>query len=438
MSKSTNDLQTELIDGYGFIQLNRCAYHFFQRKHSWDGFSVSCVQRPSCFGESMRMSSIAAFCSRRSACSFPLRSCQPPFVVQWAGFTVRNRMKGSWMKRAVETTTGYFSLMRNTSGHLVEASFTVASVGVSTSRWADANSNPRWVWIRGFVRTWGSIALEIALTEMGAFIHKHDTGFNSCTNKRTANSRGRVSTDGLPKRAVRTARRLLVVYFDDQEKRPVTRADRAFCRNWTAHKRNVWVVRVGYRRVFCPYLKIPKKYGKIQFKNTKSELQGLENATGWICIFFAICFLISKVNMGLALWLIFEFVFSLYFVFLKFCVRIFFCILYVRNFWFVFFGILYFWEIAFVFVFVFFGFFLYFHKKQSKIQKYFVFFVFSITSKYSLCIFVFFHSFTDCTLSFCIFRSLDMPSKNKTANPPMYVVFSFCWWFCPPQCCIFL
>jgi hypothetical protein len=53
--------------------------------------------------------------------------------------------------------------------------------------------------------------------------------------------------------------------------------------------------------------------------------------------------------------------------------------------------------------------------------------------------FVFFHSFTDCTLSFCIFfRSLDMPSKNKTANPPMYVVFPFCCWFCPPpQCCIF-
>jgi hypothetical protein len=45
----------------------------------------------------------------------------------------------------------------------------------------------------------------------------------------------------------------------------------------------------------------------------------------------------------------------------------------------------------------------------------FVFFVF----------FCIFHSFTDCTLSFCIFCSLDMPSKNKTANPPMYVVFPF-------------
>ena len=44
--------------------------------------------------------------------------------------------------------------------------------------------------------------------------------------------------------------------------------------------------------------------------------------------------------------------------------------------------------------------------------------------------FVFVQSFTDCTLSLLyFFRSLDMPSKNKTANPSMYVVFSFCWWF---------
>ena len=34
--------------------------------------------------------------------------------------------------------------------------------------------------------------------------------------------------------------------------------------------------------------------------------------------------------------------------------------------------------------------------------------------------FVFFQSFTDCTLSLLyFFRSLDMPSKNKTANPSM-------------------
>jgi hypothetical protein len=51
------------------------------------------------------------------------------------------------------------------------------------------------------------------------------------------------------------------------------------------------------------------KKKKIQRKNKKSELQGLENTIGWFCIGFAICFLISTVNTGLALWFIFEFVF---------------------------------------------------------------------------------------------------------------------------------
>ena len=31
-----------------------------------------------------------------------------------------------------------------------------------------------------------------------------------------------------------------------------------------------------------------------------------------------------------------------------------------------------------------------------------------------------------------------LPSKNKTANPPMYVVFPFCWRFFPPHGCIFV
>ena len=38
----------------------------------------------------------------------------------------------------------------------------------------------------------------------------------------------RLQVPGLPKRAIRTARRLLVVHFDDQAHRPVTRADREF------------------------------------------------------------------------------------------------------------------------------------------------------------------------------------------------------------------
>jgi hypothetical protein len=56
-----------------------------------------------------------------------------------------------------------------------------------------------------------------------------------------------------------------------------------------------------------------------------------------------------------------------------------------------------------------------------------------------LSLLVFLHSFTGCTLSYCIFRSLDMPSKNKTANSLrlMYVVFPFCWRFLPPHGCFF-
>ena len=33
-----------------------------------------------------------------------------------------------------------------------------------------------------------------------------------------------------------------------------------------------------------------KKYEKIQLKNTKSDLQGLENTAGWLGIYFAIWF----------------------------------------------------------------------------------------------------------------------------------------------------
>ena len=43
-------------------------------------------------------------------------------------------------------------------------------------------------------------------------------------------------------------------------------------------------------------------------------MHGLENTTGWFCIYFASGFLLFKMNMGLALWFMFEFV-----LFLVFC-----------------------------------------------------------------------------------------------------------------------
>ena len=81
-----------------------------------------------------------------------------------------------------------------------------------------------------------------------------------------------------------------------------------------------WVDCVGYRRVFCKELKIPKK-----MKKYNSKIQNLNcRVTGWLCIYFASWFLLFKMNMGLALWLILKFAFFLYFVFLKFWVRCFF------------------------------------------------------------------------------------------------------------------
>ena len=149
--------------------------------------------------------------------------------------------------------------------------------------------------------------------------------------------------------------------------------------------------------------------------------------------FFSICFLISTVNTGLAPWLIFEFVFSLYFVFLKFWVRIFFCILYFWNCWFVFFSILYFWAYACVF---FLNFYKKYEKHRTKIQKvhfdvqkcnlYFCIFFWYFPTLHRLH-FVLLYFFRSLDMPSKNKTALDMPSKNKTANPSMYVVFSFCW-----------
>ena len=96
-----------------------------------------------------------------------------------------------------------------------------------------------------------------------------------------------------------------------------------------------WVVPGGYRRVFCQYLKRQKNTQQIQPKNTKSELQGLENTTGWFCIFFVFWFLISKSEHGVGslayFWICLFFVFCIF----KILGSYFFCILYFWNCWFV-------------------------------------------------------------------------------------------------------
>jgi len=47
-----------------------------------------------------------------------------------------------------------------------------------------------------------------------------------------------------------------------------------------------------------PISKNTKNTKQIQPKNTKSELQDLENTSGWFCIFFVFWFLISKSEHG--------------------------------------------------------------------------------------------------------------------------------------------
>ena len=56
---------------------------------------------------------------------------------------------------------------------------------------------------------------------------------------------GVMHQDCLPKRAIRTARRRFFVYHDDSEHRCRTRADRVWCNNWTAHRRNVFLKEFG-------------------------------------------------------------------------------------------------------------------------------------------------------------------------------------------------
>ena len=63
---------------------------------------------------------------------------------------------------------------------------------------------------------------------------------------------GVMHQDGLPKRAIRTARRLFFVYYADHgDHRCRTRADRVFCKNWTAHRRNEFL------KEFGDYLPLP-------------------------------------------------------------------------------------------------------------------------------------------------------------------------------------
>ena len=134
----------------------------------------------------------------------------------------------------------------------------------------------------------------------------------------------------------------------------------------------------------------------------------------------------------------FFFVFCIFEILDSYFFRIFFCILYFRDFGFVFFLYFVFLRFWIRIFFVFFSYFfrIFFVKIQKKIQnKYkkntkkihlvllYFFCIFLLRPKIHfvfLYFFVFSHSFSDCSLSFC---TLDISSKNNTASPPTYVVF---------------
>ena len=204
-----------------------------------------------------------------------------------------------------------------------------------------------------------------------------------------------------------------------------------------------WVVRGGYRRVFFPYLKIEKIR-----KTDKSKIQN-QNCRVWKIQVVGFVFFLQFVSWFpqwtrgwlFGLFLNLSFLCILYFWNFGFVFFFVFCIFEIVDSFF--FCILYFWAIAFVFFSYFFSIFSYFfckntkekRKNTNKIQKIhfaflYFFWYFSITSKNAICIFVFFCIFPVLhRLHFVLlyyFRSLDRPSKNKTTNPSMYVVFSFC------------
>ena len=108
---------------------------------------------------------------------------------------------------------------------------------------------------------------------------------------------------------------------------------------------------------------------KKELKNTKSELQGLENTTGWLCIYFATWFLFFQNEHGFGslvhFWIRIGLVFCIFeilgsYFFFKFCIF--------EIFGLYFFCALHFWEFAVVFILFFSVFFGQNAKNRKKIN----------------------------------------------------------------------
>jgi hypothetical protein len=81
---------------------------------------------------------------------------------------------------------------------------------------------------------------------------------------------GVMHQDQLPNLAIRIARPLLVVYHNPlHDRAALTKADRAFCRNWTAHKRNLYLKEFGFF-LPLPVLWLAKRLAPVNDVNLES------------------------------------------------------------------------------------------------------------------------------------------------------------------------
>ena len=242
------------------------------------GFMHVLIQGPSIISESMFISSVVAFRSRSSDYKFPpARSINRPCnathgeygceqswrvvaksggkVIMTAGrrFTtlISNMSSRSWMIRAVGSTSGPLNLTRPTRGLLVEASSSASSAGAWTS-WRRPRSKASVSTARHStlkVGCFGKLTCRIGENHLPTldrvkFVHA------------PMSSKFSASCIRMVFRSVRFAQCegcflfiMLIMVATVVARGP--RADRVFCKNWTAHRRNEFL------KEFGDYLPLP-------------------------------------------------------------------------------------------------------------------------------------------------------------------------------------
>jgi hypothetical protein len=198
-------------------------------------------QRPSFFGESMLLFSIIAFCSWSSDCSLlpwiastalAMNRAHPDAQLVESFMDETFRGKHTWafeLDAVYKRAPGGGILYCSQCGCLNE--LMQSQVQGECEYGASFEHEGRLLWKSRLPR-WGQ-----SFASMTRGIIRAQTNVQQIL--------GVMHQDGLPKRAIRTARRLLLVYRDESEKRCRTRADSVWCDNWTAHKRNVFLKEFG-------------------------------------------------------------------------------------------------------------------------------------------------------------------------------------------------